>query len=518
MKRAIRYLRFSKDGQSVHSIERQEMVTAHWLKLNNIQLVDTFIDEGYSATNFDRPAIKELFDFVRKNARFIDYLVVAELSRFSREAGDAINMCNKIQKEYGVRIVSAAKGSIYDVLDSASSFLMGLEFLLGNTENIKRRTDIQGGIYQAKIKGRYIHSKAPFGFTKVGLGKEAKLQIDETKAPLVRSIFFQFLSGVPIEEIRRQSKHEGFNRKGNSIIQKMLQNPVYAGYQTVKEWRDHPGGLFKLDVEPIIDWETWQAVQDKFISKKPQRVLVSNEYFLRGFLQCWCGKPLTGAASKGKSGKYFPYYNCKHKGHNTINVKKAHKQLNDVLGYMSLPSYIAEAAQDKALMVLEEKNKESIKKVREGKIQLQKLEEDLLNVESRFFKNEIDHSIFQKWHSRINLQINTIQSRVSQLQQQLSSGSELLIKNFNKLTDLSFILESNDVIVKQQILRGVFDRGLYYSNSTYRTPSVLEIFRHNELILKQKKLLIIEEKGEFCEKLPSSGAEGSRTPVQTSLQ
>jgi len=34
--------------------------------------------------------------------------------------------------------------------------------------------------------------------------------------------------------------------------------------------------------------------------------------------------------------------------------------------------------------------------------------------------------------------------------------------------------------------------------------------------MRQKRLLIINKKGDFREKIPLSGAEGSRTPVQTS--
>ena len=77
MKKAIRYLRFSKDGQSNHSIDRQDMVTSFWSKNAEVEITDTFIDEGYSATNFDRPDIKKLFEFIKKNSRNIDYLIVS---------------------------------------------------------------------------------------------------------------------------------------------------------------------------------------------------------------------------------------------------------------------------------------------------------------------------------------------------------------------------------------------------------------------------------------------------------
>lgn len=48
-----------------------------------------------------------------------------------------------------MKIVRANRGSIYDCSDHNSFFKMGLEFLLGNSENIKRQNDINGGIYAA---------------------------------------------------------------------------------------------------------------------------------------------------------------------------------------------------------------------------------------------------------------------------------------------------------------------------------------------------------------------------------
>src|SRR5688572_13592559 len=97
LKKGIRYLRYSHDKQSFHSIERQDHVTGQWMTFNKVEIVDTFKDEGYTARTFDRPDIKLLFEFIRKNHKGIDYLIVSELTRFSREAGDAINMVKKIQ-------------------------------------------------------------------------------------------------------------------------------------------------------------------------------------------------------------------------------------------------------------------------------------------------------------------------------------------------------------------------------------------------------------------------------------
>ncbi len=258
-KKGIRYLRFSHDKQSYHSIERQDFITNQWMNFNKVTIVDTFKDEGYTARTFDRPDIKQLFDFIHKNYRGIDFLVVSELTRFSREAGDAINMVKKIQSEYDIRIVSASRGTIYDCLDHNSFFMMGLEFLLGNSENIKRQSDINGGIYTAKaVKGLWIQGgPAPFGYKKEGSGEKRRLVVNEEQAFIVRFIYEAFLSDIPLYIIKEKATKLGFTRSGNSAIQDILTNPIYYGYQYVKPWKEELGGLFPLaDHTPIVDIET----------------------------------------------------------------------------------------------------------------------------------------------------------------------------------------------------------------------------------------------------------------------
>lgn len=212
----MRYLRFSSDGQSQHSIERQDAITMQECQFASVEISDTFSDEGYTARNFDRPDIKQLFDFISKNQGKIDYLVVSELTRFSREAGNAINMVKKIQFTYNVKIVSAGRGSIYDCSDHNSFFMMGLEFLLGNSENIKRQNDINGGIYAAKSHGRYIGARAPFGYKLNGHGKERTLEIHPEHAQIICYIFSAYLRGTPYKEICRVAKEKGYT--GEAIL------------------------------------------------------------------------------------------------------------------------------------------------------------------------------------------------------------------------------------------------------------------------------------------------------------
>lgn len=496
MKKAIRYLRFSKDGQSNHSIDRQDMVTSFWSKNAEVEITDTFIDEGYSATNFDRPDIKKLFEFIKKNSRNIDYLIVSELTRFSREAGDAMNMMKKIQTSYDIRIVSAQKGTIYDINDSSSFFMMGLEFLLGNSENIKRRSDIRGGIYTAKAReGRYIYNKPPYGYFKNGEGKNSELVIDQEKAAVVRFIFDAYLSEMPMKTIQTMVRSKGWNFKGNSVIQDLLANPVYAGYQMVTAWNNNPGGLFKSKHEGIITFSQWSAVQDKIAGKDKQKISVSDEFPLRGTLKCHCGKALTGAPSMGRHGTWYNYYKCQTSSkHNNINTKKAHEQLSQVFDYLSLPERLVTALSTKSEQLLNEQFAQDHKDLMKLKTQLTQTTERLISVEEKFIANQMHFETYNRWFADLNREKNTIESKIAKLQDGRNGISELVKGQLPFLSDMGFVWNKSKTLEKQQLIRIVFDNRLYYQEKTYRTPYLLELLSHNQLILKQKQLLLIEKK------------------------
>ena len=164
MKRAIRYLRFSQLGQSNGSIERQELYTDQYLQYNNIQLVDSFIDRGKSAKTFDRPDFIKLQAFIAKHYKSVDYLLVDQLDRFSRDAGEAMSLVKQFQKKYSIQIISVTEGIVFDYDTPGSFFRAGLQLLLAEEDNINRSIKVRGGLYTARAKeGRFLTREKPFG-------------------------------------------------------------------------------------------------------------------------------------------------------------------------------------------------------------------------------------------------------------------------------------------------------------------------------------------------------------------
>src|SRR5690606_33209360 len=89
--------------------------------------------------------------------------------------------------------------------------------------------------------------------------------------------------------------------------------------------------------EPIIDKATWHIVQNKIKTPEKTKSIINDNIPLRGILKCHCGNPLTGAASRGKLGKYYYYYKCNNTSkHNNISAIKAHQQFLGICKLMSI--------------------------------------------------------------------------------------------------------------------------------------------------------------------------------------
>lgn len=512
MKRAIRYLRFSHIGQSNGSIERQEVVTDQWLSYNQVSLIDTFIDRGHTARNFDRPDFIKLRDFIKKHHRHVDYLVVDQLDRFSRIAGEALTLVKSLQKEYSIQIVSVTEGITFDYETPGSYFRTGLQLLLAEEDNINRSIKVRSGLYAAVTKlGKFVYKNAPYGYRKVGEKKEQTIVVEPNEAKVVRYIYEAFLKDVPLYVIKEQAKELGFDRGGNMAIERVLANPAYAALLYTKPFKENPGGLFPARHEPIVDKLTWQMVQAKKKKPEKQKVCLDDEIPLRGILKCHCGNPVTGAPSRGKSGKYFYYYKCKHSGHNNISAVKAHDQLAGAFELMSLSKEKVKqisASAEKNISVSMAENQSELSRIKK---ELVKEEELLFSVEEKYIKGTIEKDTYQRWYTNYTDSILTLKGTIERLDRSQDKVLELLRENIDKLTDLRYVYLSADTIGKRELVNTVFDSNLYYQDGIYRTPTMLELLSHNSLKMREKGYLIYEKKRDDNHIIPLSGEGGIRT-------
>lgn len=80
------YMRLSRDDESYGdsvSIEMQRMILRQFAEENGFRIVDEYIDDGYSGTNFNRPAFQRMIEDIE--AGKVNAVCTKDLSRFGRE-------------------------------------------------------------------------------------------------------------------------------------------------------------------------------------------------------------------------------------------------------------------------------------------------------------------------------------------------------------------------------------------------------------------------------------------------
>lgn len=70
---------------------------------------------------------------------------------------------------------------------------------------------------------------------------------------------------------------------------------------------------------------------------------------------------------------------------------------------------------------------------------------------------------------------------------------EYFDKNMAVITDLFSVYKIAGVAAKQELLNRVFDKPLYHAKYLYRTPQIIPVYLPKAALLKEERLLEIEQ-------------------------
>ena len=296
------YLRFSyKDGDKPDSdsiINQKKIGMKVFDKNPDLKLYDTYIDDGYSGTTFNRPEIERLLNDIKE--RRVNCIIFKDLSRFGRnyhEVGHYIEIVFPLLK---TRIIS-----INDNIDSHKNpqSIRNASVSFKNVMNDEYGRDIsnkvRGTLNMKRRRGDFIGAFASYGYMKSPENKN-KLIIDEEAAEIVRMIFRMFIEGSSVHNIARVLTQRGIlnpteykinkgikaNKKkleslqgawGDTTVRKILQRRMYVGdmVQKVMETVSHKiqkcravpaeKRIIKTNThEAIVDQDTFNKVQELF--------------------------------------------------------------------------------------------------------------------------------------------------------------------------------------------------------------------------------------------------------------
>ena len=191
------YLRLSKEEYSnekeSNSITNQKLIIDNYLKEHRkYKLVDYYIDDDYSGTNFDRPEFQRMLEDI-KNKK-IDVILIKDLSRLGRNYIEIGNFVEVVFPAMGVSIISVDENYEIDSSDYYSDDYLALKNLFNDMYEKDISKKVRSSLIVKKQNGEFVGKLAPYGYIKDPKDKH-KFLIDKNVSHIIRKIFDMILDG-----------------------------------------------------------------------------------------------------------------------------------------------------------------------------------------------------------------------------------------------------------------------------------------------------------------------------------
>ncbi len=161
-----------------------------------------FLDDGYSGTNFERPAIQEIFQLVSEGK--IGSIIVKDMSRFGRNYIETGYYIEQLFPLMGIRFI--AINDSFDSIEYVGN-TPGLEIAFKNVIYDYYSKDLSAKVKSIKKiqqkRGDFVAAKPPYGYI-ISPSDRHRLEVDPESAEVVKTIFRLTLSGwKPVQIAQR---------------------------------------------------------------------------------------------------------------------------------------------------------------------------------------------------------------------------------------------------------------------------------------------------------------------------
>lgn len=197
------YCRLSRDDEQdglSGSIKNQQAILEKYAQENSFKNTRVFIDDGWSGTNFARPAFTEIMELAEKG--LIGTLIVKDHSRLGRNRLIVGQLLEEGFDSLGVRYIA-----IMDNIDTAKgiSDLVPMQDLF-NEWHAKNTSQKVRNVFKSKgMSGAPLTTNPPYGYLKDPESKNGWI-IDEAAAKTVRQIFSWCVDGLGPTQIAKRLK------------------------------------------------------------------------------------------------------------------------------------------------------------------------------------------------------------------------------------------------------------------------------------------------------------------------
>ena len=335
------YIRLSKEDENEgpsQSVQNQESLLREFVQQHRLNVYNTYIDDGWSGTSFDRPGFQRMIGDIE--TKKVNMVITKDLSRLGRDYIMTGHYMERYFPEHRVRYISLLDG-IDTGVDSTANDITPFRAIMNDMYAKDISKKIKSVKRDKQRKGQFIGGKPMYGY-KMHPTEKNKIVIDEEAAPVVRRIFALALSGMSCRQIASSLNSDNVlspaayakllvSKPGpytglwsSERISEMLQNETYIGnmvqgrmvkisYKSKKCLRQSPENWVVVEGthEPIIDPETFQKVQLLVSSRRHTRSR-TYDFLLKGLIFCHeCGYPMAVLNRKNAAGEDRLFFVCR---------------------------------------------------------------------------------------------------------------------------------------------------------------------------------------------------------------
>lgn len=507
------YVRLSRDdgdAKESESIENQKDYCSRYVQDNGWNIVQYYADDGYSGTNFDRPAFKRLITDIESG--MVNAVITKDLSRLGRDYIGTGEYLERYFPTNNIRYIAINDG-IDTFIDSSNNDMSPFRSVINDMYARDISKKVCTVMKTKQSQGKFIGSFAPYGYLKDPQNKN-KLIVDSNVSNIIKRIYHMFINGYGYTRIAHAFNAEGikcpsaykkeiytnyYNPKVKvglwtaHTIKSILVNPTYIGNLAQGKFKKVNYKVKKLKVIPRNDWivikDTHEAIVDEDAFVIAQQIIGNSntksyakckeEHLLTGFMYCGdCGERITFIKNQSKKmycicSKYKRFgkkYCSRHSISENLLEDKLKADLYNIANYTLNKDMLDELSKSKTF-----KNKEINLRMQVTKLN-NKLDEIKRTIKSLYedkLKGTIEETdfidlskSFGKEREVVTNRLKVMQKEIDKINSYKNGSDDLLdfIKQFtcfdnldrftlSKLVDKIEIFENQKVVVHYKFKR-----------------------------------------------------------------
>lgn len=471
------YIRLSKEDIDKHeeslSVTNQKNVLEAYVREQEYELYDIYIDDGFTGTNFDRPAFKRMINDIELGK--VNMVVTKDLSRLGRDYIETGEYVEKYFPMHNVRYVALLDG-IDTIADTSNNDIAPFKAVINDMYSRDNSKKIRTALKTMQRQGKWVGGCPPFGYM-VDPKDKNHLVPNCEEAKIVKDIFryasngltyYQIAEKLTMDKVPTSSILRSTNRKGKMAIQGywstktvkgILSNELYLGdmvqnrnsrisYKVRKNVRNAREDWIVVPNthEPLVDRDTFNRIQ-KILSNTKIRSKKQVYRALDGLLYCSdCGHKIT-ICSPNKSG--YTYIVCNYyRMHSKQHLCTSHSFNYDVLEGL----IVNELKKVFKLSLNREKILDKVKEYNDNndvvlatQLKIKEIDSNINNKEGQLDKmylDKLDEKITNEMYVRIR---DKLTSEINKLKNE----KEDLLLVINKTVDTSEKDKECDKLVKE---------------------------------------------------------------------